>query len=95
MAPVENKWRAARYGLNAIIILNAQGDEMLVTDHLHNEVKRLAPVAEQLGCQDELHGIIRLIERGAGYQIQRQIFATTGGDYKAVVKDNVAQMTVV
>ncbi|MGP5014686.1 glutamate--cysteine ligase [Glutamicibacter ardleyensis] len=92
---VENKWRAARYGLDAIIILNAQGDEMLVTDHLRNEVKRLAPVAEQLGCQDELQGIIRLIERGAGYQIQRQIFATTGGDFQAVVKDNVAQMNAV
>lgn len=91
---VENKWRAARYGLDAIIIHNAQGDEMLVTDHLRNEVKRLAPVVEQLGRQEELQGIIRLIERGVGYQIQRQIFATTGGDFQAVVKDNVARMNM-
>lgn len=53
---VENKWRAARYGLDAIIILNAQGDEMLVTDHLRSEVKRLTPISEQLGCADELRG---------------------------------------
>lgn len=64
-------------------------------DHLRNEVKRLAPVAKQLGYQDELQGIIRLIERGTGYQIHRQIFAITGGDFQAVVRDNVAQMNAV
>lgn len=68
---VENKWRAVRYGLDAIIILNVQGNDMLVIYHLRAEVKRLAPVREQRGCTDELHGIIRLIERGAEYQLQR------------------------
>lgn len=89
---VENKWRAARYGLDAIIILNAQGDEMLVTDHLRSEVKRLTPISEQLGCADELQGIIRLIERGAEYQLQRSVFAASGGDFREVVYDNVARM---
>ncbi|WP_417372866.1 glutamate--cysteine ligase [Glutamicibacter protophormiae] len=89
---VENKWRAARYGLDAIIILNAQGDEMLVTDHLHSEVKRLLPIAEQLGCTAELQGIIQLIERGAEYQLQRNVFVASGGDFREVVKNNVARM---
>ncbi|MGP5651958.1 MULTISPECIES: glutamate--cysteine ligase [Glutamicibacter] len=89
---VENKWRAARYGLDAIIILNAQGDEMLVTDHLRSEVKRLTPIAEQLGCADELQGIIRLIERGAEYQRQRQIFEKSDGNFRDIVKDNVNRM---
>lgn len=89
---VENKWRAARYGLDAIIILNAQGDEMLVTDHLRDEVKRLMPVAERLGCAQELAGIVDIIERGGEYQLQRQVFAASGGDFKAVVQDNVARL---
>jgi len=89
---VENKWRAARYGLDAIIILNAQGDEMLVTDHLRDEVKRLMPVAERLGCAQELTGILDIIERGGEYQLQRQVFAASGGDFKAVVQDNVARL---
>ncbi len=50
----ENKWRAARYGLDAIIILNENGDEELVTDHLAKELERLEPVAQELGCADEL-----------------------------------------
>lgn len=89
---VENKWRAARYGLDAIIILNAQGDEMLVSDHLRSEVKRLMPIAEQLGCADELQGIIRLIERGAEYQLQREVFAASGGDFREIVRTNVSRM---
>lgn len=89
---VENKWRAARYGLDAIIILNAQGDEMLVSDHLRGEVERLMPIAEQLGCTLELQGIIRLIERGAEYQLQRNVFAASGGDFREVVKNNVSRM---
>lgn len=89
---VENKWRAARYGLDAIIILNAQGDEMLVTDHLRSEVKRLTPISEQLDCADELQGIIRLIERGAEYQLQREVFAASGGDFREIVRNNVSRM---
>lgn len=88
----ENKWRAARYGLDAIIILNAQGDEMLVTDHLREEVKRLTPVAERLGCAAELQGVLDIIERGGEYKLQRDIFAASGGDFKAIVQDNVERM---
>lgn len=90
---VENKWRAARYGLDAIIILNAQGDEMLVTDHLRSEVKRLTPLAKHLGCAEELIGILHLIERGAEYQLQREVFAASGGNFQEVVKDNVSRLS--
>ena len=82
----------ARYGLDAIIILNAQGDEMLVTDHLREEVKRLTPVAERLGCVEELNGVLDIIDHGGEYKLQRQIFAASGGDFKAIVKDNVARL---
>src|SRR3954469_25716723 len=44
----ENKWRAARYGVEAIIILNARSDEALMTDDLAALVTRLEPVAARL-----------------------------------------------
>ena len=37
----ENKWRAARYGMEAIIILDESGDEELVTDSLDQLVGEL------------------------------------------------------
>lgn len=88
----ENKWRAARYGLDAIIILDAAGNEQLVTDHIRETVARLEPVAEKLGCAAELADVLKIIERGAGYQRQRRVAAEHGGDLRAVVLDLVQQM---
>ena len=88
----ENKWRAARYGLDAIIILDAEGNEQLVTDHLRETLDRLAPIAEQLGCAAELGDVAKIIDRGAGYQRQRRVAAEHGGDLRAVVLDLVKQM---
>ncbi|MHA7221005.1 glutamate--cysteine ligase [Arthrobacter sp. RHLT1-20] len=88
----ENKWRAARYGLDAIIILDAEGNEQLVTDHIRETVARLEPVAVKLGCTAELADVLKIIERGAGYQRQRRVAAEHGGDLRAVVLDLVKQM---
>ena len=88
----ENKWRAARYGLDAIIILDAAGNEQLVTDHIRETVARLEPVAVKLGCVAELADVLKIIERGTGYQRQRRVAAEHGGDLRAVVLDLVQQM---
>ncbi|KQN95054.1 glutamate--cysteine ligase [Arthrobacter sp. Leaf69] len=88
----ENKWRAARYGLDAIIILDAAGNEQLVTDHIRETVARLEPVAVKLGCAPELADVLKIVERGAGYQRQRRVAAEHGGDLRAVVLDLVKQM---
>ncbi|MET3705658.1 glutamate--cysteine ligase [Arthrobacter sp. UYEF6] len=88
----ENKWRAARYGMEAIIILDAAGNERLVTDHLLETLNRLEPVAAKLGCPDELADVEKIIRRGAGYQRQRRVAAEHGGDLQAVVLDLVKQM---
>ncbi|BCW67920.1 putative glutamate--cysteine ligase 2 [Arthrobacter sp. NicSoilB4] len=88
----ENKWRAARYGLDAIIILDAAGNEQLVTDHIRETVARLEPVAVKLGCAAELADVLKIIERGAGYQRQRRVAEEHGGDLRAVVLDLVQQM---
>jgi carboxylate-amine ligase len=86
----ENKWRAARYGLDAIVILDDRSTERLVTDDLADEVARLAPVAERLGCAAELASVLDIPVRGASYQRQRAVAAATDGDLVAVV-DSVVQ----
>src|SRR3954451_25200815 len=53
----ENKWRSARYGMDAIIITNAAGDEELVTDAIGRWLVELAPVAERLGCAADLERV--------------------------------------
>ena len=81
----ENKWRAARYGMEAEIILNAAGDEELVTDAVRRELERLAPVAERLGCEAELSNVNLILEHGASYQRQLAVAEASGGSLQAVV----------
>ena len=69
----ENKWRAARYGLDAIVILDAASNERLVTDDLADLVARLEPVADRLGCAAELAAVLDIPRRGASYQRQRAV----------------------
>ncbi|MUK01691.1 glutamate--cysteine ligase [Vibrio cholerae] len=88
----ENKWRAARYGLEAIIILDAEGNEQLVTEHLLEVLNRLEPIATTLGCSAELADVEGILQRGAGYQRQRAIAAENDGDLRAVVLDMVRQL---
>jgi carboxylate-amine ligase len=81
----ENKWRAARYGMEAEIILNAAGDEQLVTDAVRGELERLAPVAERLGCAAELDQVNLILDNGASYQRQLRVAEQNGGSLRAVV----------
>ncbi|WP_263091508.1 glutamate--cysteine ligase [Curtobacterium sp. RIT-PI-V] len=87
----ENKWRAARYGMEAEIITNAAGDERLVTDEVHDLVQRLDPVAERLGCQQELHHLDTMIANGASYQRQLRVAQEHGGDLREVVRHLVTE----
>ncbi len=85
----ENKWRAARYGLDAIIIQNAQSDERLVTEDLTELLNQLEPIASDLSCSDELARVEDIIRHGAGYQRQQRVAKENNGDLRAVVLDIV------
>jgi len=89
---VENKWRAARYGLDAIIILDSAGHEQLVTEHLADELTRLSPTARRLGCEDELASVWDIVTGGAGYQRQRATAGQHGGDLREVVLENTRRL---
>jgi len=88
----ENKWRAARYGLDAIVILDAASNERLVTDDLTDLLRRLEPVAARLGCSAELASVATILDRGASYQRQRAVADRTGGDLVAVVDSVVREL---
>lgn len=89
----ENKWRAARYGLDAIVITDADSNERLVTEDLADLLERLAPTAERLGCSEELALVARIPDRGASYQRQRAVAERTGGDLVAVVDSVVRELS--
>jgi carboxylate-amine ligase len=81
----ENKWRAARYGLDAEIVIDNAGRVQPVVDAITDLVEDLLPVARRLDCLAELESIPRLIERGASYQRQRAVATAHHGDLVPVV----------
>jgi carboxylate-amine ligase len=88
----ENKWRAARYGLDAWIILDAESNERLLLDDLEELLDRLRPVAERLRCADDLALVREIPRRGASYQRQRRVAEANGGDLVAVVDSVVKEL---
>jgi glutamate---cysteine ligase / carboxylate-amine ligase len=88
----ENKWRAARYGMEAIIIQNPAGDEQLVTKDLDELLPSLAPIAESLGCAEQLETLRDITRHGASYQRQLRVAAASDGSLKAVVSSLVREL---
>ena len=88
----ENKWRAARYGLDAEIVIDNTGSVQPVTEAITDLVDDLLPIARRLDCERELESIPRLIQRGASYQRQRAVAAANNGDLAAVVDSLIAEM---
>ena len=73
----ENKWRAARHGLDADVICDNDGDHAPLREQIPDLVAKLEPVAERLGCLDELRGLHRVLEEGASYERQRRTLERT------------------
>ncbi len=90
----ENKWRSARYGMDAWIITDADSNERLLREDLADLLERLVPVAERLGCREELAGIATIAGTGASYERQRAVAADSDGDLVAVVDLVVRELTL-
>jgi len=88
----ENKWRAARYGVDAEIIVDETGRTTPLRDALCELVHDLTPIAERLGCTAELARIKEILAIGPSYARQRAVAAAHGGDLTAVVDALMAEM---
>jgi len=88
----ENKWRAARYGLDAEIVVDDQGTVAPLRQALTDLVAELAPVARRLGCEAELADVLRVLAAGSSAQRQRAVAAASGGDLVPVVDSLLAEL---
>ena len=82
----ENKWRAARYGLDARIIIDRDGTQAPVREHLRETLDRVAGIAAELKCVRELSAIETTLSQGASYARQLMVADAADGDLREVVK---------
>lgn len=88
----ENKWRAARYGMDAILITDNDGEEELVSDTVREMVTELEPIAARLDCLDDLAHVLTIVDEGAAYQRLQAVAAKHNGSLDAVVEHMRAEM---
>ncbi len=86
----ENKWRAARYGMDAEIIREDEST-VPIKEALLELAHDLRPAAERLGCTEELARVAEVVAGGASYQRQRAVAAASHGDLHAVVDSLLAE----
>ncbi|APT85518.1 glutamate--cysteine ligase [Corynebacterium aquilae] len=88
---VENKWRAARYGDETLMITDGDTHEATVDVVLEDYLQRFAPIAKDLGCEDELAMMRTLAKVRPGYVRQREAFAQHN-DWVEVVHHTVDEL---
>ena len=89
----ENKWRAARYGLDAEIILDAASNERLVTDDLADLLEQLTPGLAAAGLREG--AAVGRRHPAAGCVVPAAAGgrrSETGGDLVAVVDSVVREL---
>jgi len=81
----ENKWRAARYGLDTAVIVSPDGTQVPVRDDIERLLETLAPIARDLGCIEELADVRVILDGGPGWRRQVEVATAADGDLDAVV----------
>ncbi|MDQ4130082.1 MAG: glutamate--cysteine ligase [Actinomycetota bacterium] len=96
----QNKWRAARHGLDARLITDgpsrpgepaATATQVPLRQAVQELVEELRPVGRRLGCVQELQQVLEILDHDPSYARQRAVLAG-GGSLVDVVDTLVAEL---
>ncbi len=87
----ENKWRAARWGVEGKLIDFGKQAEVPMSILAEELLEFVDDVLDELGSRRALEPIQRIFREGTGAERQRRVFKETGGDLKAVVRHIVEE----
>ncbi len=87
----ENKWRAARYGLDGKLIDFGKKTELPARALIRELLEMLGEEIDELGIAREIEPIYRMLEVGTSADRQLRVFDANDGDLKAVVHHLIAE----
>ncbi len=73
----ENKWRAARFGLDAALV-SADGSTRPIRGDIDRLLTDLSATAVSLGCATQLEWVREILDNGASYERQRAVIERGG-----------------
>lgn len=88
----ENKWRAARWGVEAKLIDFGKEEEVPFALLVQELLEFIDDVVDDLGCRTEVNYVYQILEQGSGADRQLKVFEENQ-DFKEVVKYVVNQTT--
>ena len=78
MIAKQNKWHAARYGMDATFLDPDTMQAVSAVEAVRRLVDLCTPYAERLGCLEELLAVNDILENGTGAARQREVYERTG-----------------
>ncbi len=81
----ENKWRAARYGLDGKMIDFGKREEVPTRALIKELLEFVDDVVDELGSRDEINYIYTILDNGTSADRQLRVYRESGGDLQAVV----------
>jgi carboxylate-amine ligase len=84
----ENKWLAARHGLQAPVmdLVTGRRNRVPIGQLIRRTLRDLEPHARELGCERELEGVAEILSRGNGAEAQLRVW-NANRDIAEVVED--------
>ena len=91
---MENKWRAARYGLDGMLIDFGRECEVPERELIMEYLDFVDDVVDELDSREEVEHIQWILDNGTGADRQLKAFDKSGGDLRAVVELMVEETKV-
>jgi glutamate---cysteine ligase / carboxylate-amine ligase len=82
----QNKWRAARYGLDAQLVDSSTYELQSARQAVRDLTELVRPAAEELGCDNELDRVLTMTEKPGWSQHQLDLLEKTGDPAEVVRK---------
>jgi len=86
----ENKWRAARWGMDSKLIDFGRQEEVTFPTLINELLEFIDDVVDELGCRTEVNYVYQMLEQGSGADRQLKVYEDTK-DLKKVMKYVVSQ----
>ena len=88
----ENKWRATRYGLEASLIMNENGDQTPIKEVIKDTIKALEPEINTLNVGASMDRIIDRIDLNDMYYKKQINIYNKNNDFKDIIIDNIQSL---
>ncbi len=86
----ENKWRAARWGVEAKLIDFGKQEEVAFPTLINELLEFIDDVVDELGCRNEVNYVYQMLEQGSGADRQLKVYEETK-DLEKVMEYIVSQ----